>query len=85
LSFMAGLLIYESYGQFYSFVIADNELYEMTKKDLSNKGNHKVYFGKGNLNLEQLDNSRDKVSELVKLLNEGKRLDVKKEFSDCFN
>jgi hypothetical protein len=81
---MVGVLIYGSYGQFYSFVIADNKLYKATKKELSNNNSNKVYFGKGNLTPQQLDNVRDKVSEVVKRLNNKEKVNVKKELSSYF-
>ena len=81
---MAGILIYGGYGQFYSFVIADNEAYKATKKELLNNKDNKVYFEKGGLTHQQLDNARKKVSEVVKKLNNKEEVNVKKELSDYF-
>jgi len=82
---MAGLLIFEEYPQFYSFVTNDNTLYEMMKKDLASKTGTKILFEQGGVTLEQLDNARDSVSDVVKRLNEKQEVDVSKELSDYFS
>ena len=81
---MAGLLIYKSYGQFYSFVIADDRAYEETRKEFKNAKHINLYFDKGNLTLQQIDDSRDKTAEIVKRLNQGEKVNAKKELSDYF-
>jgi hypothetical protein len=82
---MAGILIYGSYEQFYSFVIADNDIYNATRREMLNNVNNKLYFNKGNLSLQKLENVREKVSEIVKRLNNKEKVNVKKELSNCFN
>lgn len=82
---MAGILIYGSYKQFYSFVIADNDLYKATRKEMLNNKNNKVYFNKGGLSLQKLEDAREKVSEIVKRLNNKEKVNVKKELSNFFN
>lgn len=82
---MVGVLIYGSYGQFYSFVIADNEIYKATEKELLNDKNNKVYFGKGDLTLEQIQNARNTISGVVKKLNNKEKVNVTKELSHYFD
>lgn len=84
---MAGLLIYSSYGLFYSSIINDNDIYEATKKEFSSKPNKGIHFARGNLLLDQLDNSREKVVGIVKNLNQGQvnLSNMKKEISIFFD
>jgi hypothetical protein len=80
---MAGLLIYESFGQVYSFVVADNETFSLAQTSIQK--DHKVYFNKSDLTLAQLDKARETITNIVKDINEGKEIDVKKELADYFN
>jgi len=82
---MPGLIIYGKYGQFYSFILADDKLYRMTIAGLKSEYSVKLCFEKGEVSAEQIDEARDKVSEVVKKLNEGKKINAKEELSDYFN
>jgi hypothetical protein len=80
---MAGVLIYKNVlNQHYSFVAADDDVYNAIITDLSrNKDN--VLWGKGNVSLEQIEKARTTKNNLVMKLNEGEEVDLKKEL-DCF-
>jgi len=82
---MAGLIIYGSYGQFNSFIIADDKLYRMTIAEFKTQSPIKLCFEKGEVSAEQIDEARDKTAEIVKKLNLGQKVDVTKELSDYFN
>jgi len=82
---MAGLIIYGTYGQFYSFITADDVDYEKTSEDFANNPYIKIPFEKGDLTLQQIDEARDKISKIVKKLNDKQKIDVEKELSDYFN
>jgi len=82
---MPGLIIYRKYGQFYSFIIADDKIYKKTIAGLKIEYAVKLCFEKGDLTFQQIDDARKKVSEIVKKLNEGKKINAKEELSDYFN
>ena len=87
---MAGLIIYGSCNLFYSFMIADNVAYEATRKELEARSKDKssnfdLKFNKGSITLEQIEDARDKTAEIVRNLNLGVKIDIKKELSDYFN
>ena len=62
---MAGLIIYGSYGQFYSFVIADDKAYEKASEDLADNPNAKILFDRGDLTLQQIEDSRKTKNKLL--------------------
>lgn len=81
---MAGVLIYKSaLNQHYSFVAADDDLYNALIADL-NKSKDKVLWGKGNVSLEQIENARKTKDNLVERLNEGEKVDLEKELEEFF-
>lgn len=82
---MPGLIIYRKYGQFYSFIIADDKIYKKTRAGLKIQYAVKLCFEKGEVSAEQIDEARDKTAEIVKKLNLGQKVDVTKELSDYFN
>lgn len=82
---MPGLIIYGKYGQFYSFIIADDKIYEKTLSGLKIEYAVKLCFEKGEVSPEQIDEARNKVSNIVKRLNKGQEVDAEKELSDYFN
>ena len=87
---MPGILIHKSYCQFYSFVIADDVIYEETRKEFKARSkdessDFKLYFDKGNLTLQQIEDAREKTAEIVKRLNQGENVKVKKEISSYFD
>jgi len=83
---MAGVLIYESaLNSYFSLVIADNKVYSAMRKEiLANKSN-KILWERGNVSLEQIENSRKTKDNLVRRLNKGKEVDLEKELLDYFN
>lgn len=82
---MAGLLIYKSYSRFYSFLISDDTAYKETVKEFTTLSHIKLYFEKGDLTSQQIQDARDKASEIVKRLNQGEKVNAKKELSDYFD
>lgn len=82
---MAGILIYQTNSQFYSFVVADNNIYKKTEEKFTDSSYIDLLFNKGNLTLQQIENARKKVSEIVGKLNNNQKINVKKELSDYFN
>ena len=82
---MAGLIIYGKYGQFNSFIIADDKLYKMTIAEFKTQPSIKLCFKKGEVSVEQIDKARGKTAEIVKKLNDKQKIDVEKELSDYFD
>jgi hypothetical protein len=81
---MPGVLIYQTaYRCCYSFVSADDGAYNAEKEDISKRGD-KILWEKGNVSLEQIDNSRKTKNCLVARLNNGEKVDLEKELSDFF-
>jgi len=81
---MPGVLIYQSLsGCCYSFVIADHDLYNAEIKEIPKRGD-KILWEKGNVSLEQIENSRKTKNSLVARLNNGEKIDLEKELSDFF-
>jgi len=81
---MSGLLIFRSYLQFYSFVIADDTSYDWTKEDLAAHKGAEILFEQGGVTLEQIDNARGDVSDIVKKLNNRQEVNISKELSSYF-
>ena len=82
---MPGLIIYGKYGQFNSFIIADDKLYKMTIAEFKTQPSIKLCFEKGEVSPEQIDEARGKTAEIVKKLNLGQKVDVTKELSSYFD
>jgi len=82
---MAGVLIYKSaLNRHYSFVAADDDIYNAIITDLS-RSKDKILWGKGNVDFEKIEEARKTKDDLVKRLNEGEEADLKKELDVFFN
>jgi hypothetical protein len=82
---MAGVLIYKSVlNQHYSFVSSEDNLYNSIILNFNESG-EKVLWGRGNVSLEQIENARKTKDDLVRKLNEGEKVDLKKELDVFFN
>ena len=81
--FMAGVLIYKSAFQYYSFVAVDDGVYEATRADLSGNGNQ-VLWGRENVSVEQIDNAAETRHNLVAKLNEGQEVNLEEELAPFF-
>lgn len=79
------MLIYQVNNKFYSFIIADKDIYKKTKEEFANDKNINLFFNKEDLTLQQIEDARKKVSEIVDKLNNNYKIDIKKELSDYFN
>jgi len=87
---MAGLIICGDYGTINPFITRDDSLYreiigDLKIKEVRRKPFLKVYFKKGGVSTEQLGQATDKLSEIVKKLNEHKKVNIKEELSKYFN
>jgi hypothetical protein len=81
---MAGVLIYQSASRcYYSFVIADDELYNFEKIEMPKRGD-KILWERGNVSLDQIEKARKTKNSLVARLNNGEKVDLKKELDDFF-
>ncbi len=79
---MAGVLIYKSASQHYSFVFADDGFYKIVRKEIPKNGDE-ILWEKGNVSLQQIENSRKTKNDLVMKLNKGEKVDLEKELN-CF-
>jgi hypothetical protein len=81
---MAGVLIYQSVsGCYYSSVHFNDDAYNAEKEDIPKRGD-KILWKKGNVSVEQLDNSRKTKNSLVARLNNGEKVDLEKELAEFF-
>lgn len=81
---MAGVLIYKNTLQdYYSYVIADDNLYAAAKADILKSST--ILWEKGNVSLEQIQNARRTKDNLVAMLNRGEEVDLKKELDGFFD
>jgi len=78
-----GIMVYESYGHFYSFVMADDRAYDGMKEGIV-RYETKFLGGKKGISDEKIDNISNYVNKLVKRLNGGESLDVEKELELIF-
>ncbi len=76
-------MVFESYGHFYSFVMADDRGYDGMKEGMVEYGT-KFLGGKKGISDEKIHNISNYVNGLVRRLNEGESLDVKKELESVF-
>lgn len=74
---MAGVFIYKSSNQYYSFFSKDDRVFEFMKRELLEHGNQ-ILWEKANTNLEKIENARKTKDELVEKLNSGKKVRFKK-------
>lgn len=78
-----GIMIYESYGYFYSFVITDERLYEGLKNET---GGYGISFlgGKKEIRDEEIDKISNQARDLTKRLNNKESLNLEKELKNLF-
>ncbi len=81
---MAGILIIGSSYNCYSFSFMDDTIYKTAKEEYIKNPDWRVYFSRGYLTPDKLQKARDKVSEIVKRLNDKEKVNVKKELSSFF-
>jgi len=80
---MAGIIIYKSAIKYENFFADDDNLYNAMILNL-NINKHKILWGKGNLNPDKVESSKEAVNDLVKKLNENGKVDLKKELKGLF-
>ncbi|HPD81943.1 MAG TPA: hypothetical protein PK357_02480 [Candidatus Pacearchaeota archaeon] len=81
---MPGVLIYQTPSRCcYSFVIADDDLYNAEIKEIP-KRRDKILWEKGNVSFEQIEKSRKTKNCLVARLNNGEKVDLEKELDIFF-
>ena len=81
---MAGIIIYESaFQHYYDIVLNNHSMYRAAKTDIR-KNSDKILLKKGNTSLEQIENSREKKDDLVTKLNDGVKVNLKKELDGFF-
>lgn len=76
-----GIFVLKSYGNFYTFTVADDSIYDPMEERLSSKkGIYSLEFvaGKKGIGEEEIDGIADKVRELVKKANDRFPIDFKK-------
>lgn len=76
-------MIYESYGYFYSFIIADERLYEGLRNE---SGGYGINFlgGKKEISDEERDKVSSQVRDLTRKLNSKEPLNLEKELKNLF-
>jgi len=81
---MAGIIIYESAFHHYdSLIFNDHSMYRAAKTDIRKNGD-KILWKKGNISLEQIENSRETRDNLMAKLKEGIKVDLKEELDGFF-
>jgi hypothetical protein len=81
---MPGVLIYQTMsGCCYSFVSADDDIYNAEKEDIPKRGD-KILWTKEKVNFEQIEKSRKTKNCLVARLNNGEKVDLEKELDSFF-
>jgi len=77
------IMIYESYGYFYSFVMADERLYEGLKNE---SGRYGVNFlgGKKEIRDEEIGKISSQVRDLTRRLNDKASLNLENELKNLF-
>jgi hypothetical protein len=82
---MAGVLIYQSaLNQYYSYVVAEDNLYAAVKADIIGNKSNKLLWERGDVSLEQIQNARKTTGSLVARLNKGEKVDLEKELAEFF-
>ena len=83
---MAGVLIYRSsLNQHYSYVVAEDNLYDAVKADIIGNESNKLLWERGDVSLEQIQNARKTTDSLVARLNKGEKIDFEKELAEFFD
>jgi len=83
---MAGVFIYKNaLEQYASFVSADDKTYIAMKSNINENKSDEVVWEKGNVKLQQIEDSRKTKNDLIKRLNNGEEVDLEKELSIYFN
>jgi len=78
-----GIILYGSFGQYYSFVMADDTLYNPMKKGMHDSGMN-ILGGKSGISDIEIDLISDKTSNLIKKLNENKPINLEEELQNIF-
>lgn len=82
---MPGVLIYKNALQnYYSYVIADDNLYNAAKTDILKDGSTKILWERENVTLEQIESARRTKDTLVSKLNRGEKVNLEKELEGFF-
>lgn len=81
---MINLLIYQSTSErYYGFVSFNYDLYEVERREMIKRGD-KILWERKDVTLEQVECFKKRKDDLLKRLNEGQRVDLKKELSNIF-
>jgi hypothetical protein len=69
---MAGILIYKSRitRNHYSFVVTDDKLYGAVREDFLKNNLNQIIWEKGNVSLDQIEDSRKTKNDLIRRVNE---------------
>jgi hypothetical protein len=74
---MPGVIIYRTkFNRYYSLVSFDDNSYNDEKIEIPKRGDT-ILWDKGNVTLEQLENSRKTKDSLVRRLNDGENIKLK--------
>jgi hypothetical protein len=74
----AGIFVFQVWDRAYSFVMADDTIYDGLKESHEKHG-YKIFGGRKNIPIEDLDRLANGISILVNRYNAGEKLDLKKE------
>ena len=80
---MAGILIYKSGLQYYSFVASDDEAYKSMKKSLSREKSQ-ILWEKADTTLDKIGSARNTKNNLVERLNSGEKINLERELYSFF-
>jgi len=78
-----GVIVHQYAGRVYSFVMANDNLYDGVKEDML-KNSIDVVGGKKGIDDSDIDNISGKVSDLVNRVNAGEKLNLNKELGHIF-
>ncbi len=77
-----GIIVYETYGNLYSFVMADDSMYDgMKEGNIANK----FFGGRKGIADESIDEICNSVNNLTRRVRNGESLDLEKELELVFS
>ena len=78
-----GIIVYEYFGHFYPLIMADDTIYDSMKRYID-KHNTNFINGKKGITNDEINDTSNKVCELVRKVNEGEQPELKKELEAIF-
>tara|TARA_Y100000034_G_scaffold64995_1_gene78644 strand:+ start:875 stop:1120 length:246 start_codon:yes stop_codon:yes gene_type:complete len=81
---MPGIIIYRAYGQYFSFSASDDVVYGGIKQDIISRS-EEIVFCRGEISLNQIDDAREGVANIIKMLNSGEEVDAEGKLASYFN